>query len=185
MTLAWNGEDVAQRDGLAVREGRRREVHRPAALELLDVADDKLLHDGKIVGVSTFSGYSYNERSMLSLGSSTSTSPIGTEVTLVWGEEGGGSAKPVVERHKQAEIRAVVSPVPVLGGRTHVVRRGLADEGRRQLATSSSAATSSSVAERYGAWSASSSNTRSHGCSRIIRRWSAGAMRRSCSVSTY
>ena len=33
-------------------------------------------------------------------------------VTLVWGEEGGGSAKPVVERHVQTEIRAAVSPVP-------------------------------------------------------------------------
>jgi syringate O-demethylase len=33
-------------------------------------------------------------------------------VTLVWGEEGGGSAKPVVERHVQAEIRAIVSPCP-------------------------------------------------------------------------
>jgi vanillate/3-O-methylgallate O-demethylase len=37
---------------------------------------------------------------------------VGTEVTLVWGEEGGGSAKPVVERHRQAELRAVVSPCP-------------------------------------------------------------------------
>jgi vanillate/3-O-methylgallate O-demethylase len=36
----------------------------------------------------------------------------GTEVTFVWGEEGGGSAKPVVERHVQVEIRAVVSPCP-------------------------------------------------------------------------
>ena len=36
----------------------------------------------------------------------------GTEVTLVWGEPGGGSAKPNVERHVQTEIRAVVSPVP-------------------------------------------------------------------------
>ena len=39
VTLAWNGEDVAARDGLAVREGRRRQVHRPAALELLDLAE--------------------------------------------------------------------------------------------------------------------------------------------------
>ncbi len=31
---------------------------------------------------------------------------------LVWGEENGGSAKPVVERHSQVEIRAIVSPVP-------------------------------------------------------------------------
>jgi hypothetical protein len=37
---------------------------------------------------------------------------IGAEVTLVWGEEDGGSAKPVVERHAQTEIRAVVSPCP-------------------------------------------------------------------------
>ena len=36
----------------------------------------------------------------------------GTEVTLVWGEENGGSSKPVVERHVQTEIRATVSPVP-------------------------------------------------------------------------
>jgi syringate O-demethylase len=36
----------------------------------------------------------------------------GTEVTLIWGEEGGGSKKPVVERHVQTEIRATVSPVP-------------------------------------------------------------------------
>jgi len=37
---------------------------------------------------------------------------IGTEVVLVWGEENGGSGKPVVERHRQVEIRAIVSPVP-------------------------------------------------------------------------
>ena len=33
-------------------------------------------------------------------------------MTLVWGEENGGSSKPVVERHRQAEIRAIVSPCP-------------------------------------------------------------------------
>jgi syringate O-demethylase len=36
----------------------------------------------------------------------------GTEVSFVWGEEGGGSSKPTVESHTQMEIRAVVSPVP-------------------------------------------------------------------------
>ena len=33
----------------------------------------------------------------------------GTEVTIVWGEEDGGTAKPTVERHVQTEIRARVS----------------------------------------------------------------------------
>jgi syringate O-demethylase len=36
----------------------------------------------------------------------------GTEVTFVWGEEGGGTRKPTVEPHEQTELRAVVSPVP-------------------------------------------------------------------------
>ena len=39
-------------------------------------------------------------------------SGTGTEVTVVWGEALGGSSKPTVERHEQAEIRAVVGPVP-------------------------------------------------------------------------
>ena len=75
--------------------------------------NDKVLKDGKMVGVSTFSGYSSNESSMLSLAMvDVEQSEPGTEVTLVWGEEGGGSAKPVVERHVQTEIRATVAPVP-------------------------------------------------------------------------
>jgi hypothetical protein len=37
----------------------------------------------------------------------------GTEVTVVWGEEGGGTSKPTVERHVQTEIRATVAPVPI------------------------------------------------------------------------
>ncbi len=57
-------------------------------------------------------GYSYNERSMLSLGVVDPDIEIGNEVTLVWGEEGGGTKKTTVERHKQIEIRAIVSPVP-------------------------------------------------------------------------
>ena len=39
VTLAWNGEDVAKRDGNDVPEGGPCEVHRPAALELLDLAE--------------------------------------------------------------------------------------------------------------------------------------------------
>ena len=62
--------------------------------------------------MNMFSGYSYNERSMLSLGIVDPDIQLGNEVKLVRGEEGGGSKKPTVERHKQLEIRAIVSPVP-------------------------------------------------------------------------
>jgi syringate O-demethylase len=37
----------------------------------------------------------------------------GTEVSVIWGEEKGGSTKPTVERHVQVEIRAVVAPAPI------------------------------------------------------------------------
>jgi vanillate/3-O-methylgallate O-demethylase len=112
VTLAWNGEDVARAIGSLFAKG--------AAAKYIDLPlsnystwpNDKVLLDGRQVGVSTFSGYSYNERSMLSLGVVDSDLEHGTEVTLVWGEEDGGSAKPVVERHAQVEIRAIVSPVP-------------------------------------------------------------------------
>ena len=73
---------------------------------------DRVMHNGKIVGFSMFSGYSYNERTMLSLGSIDPDIEIGSELVLVWGEENGGSLKTTVERHKQIDIRVVVSPTP-------------------------------------------------------------------------
>jgi glycine cleavage system aminomethyltransferase T len=75
---------------------------------------DKVVKDGKTIGLSTYTGYTYNERAMISLAMlDANHSEPGTEVTLVWGEEGRGSTKPTVERHKQTNIRAKVAPVPI------------------------------------------------------------------------
>ena len=73
-----------------------------------------VVQNGKVVGLSTYTGYTYNERSWLSLGvvNNAQAAP-GTEVTIVWGEDGRGTSKPTVERHKQIEVRAVVAPVPI------------------------------------------------------------------------
>jgi glycine cleavage system aminomethyltransferase T len=69
---------------------------------------------GKTVGLSTYTGYTYNERAMISLAVIDSEySEPGTSVTVVWGEEKRGSSKPTVERHVQAEIRATVAPCPI------------------------------------------------------------------------
>jgi len=114
VTLAWNGDDVAEAMGTLMSKGEG------LAAKYIDLPlsnystwpNDKVLQNGEMVGVSTFSGYSYNERSMLSLAILDIDVEIGSEVVLVWGEEGGGSRKPVVERHSQAEIRAIVSPCP-------------------------------------------------------------------------
>jgi syringate O-demethylase len=74
---------------------------------------DKLTADGKTVGISTWIGYSSNERRMLTLAIvNNEYAEPGREIVLVWGEPGGGSAKPTVEEHVQMKIRATVSPVP-------------------------------------------------------------------------
>ena len=81
---------------------------------------DRVTADGETVGVSTWIGYSANEGKMLTLAVlEPEYAEPGTEVTLVWGEEDGGSSKPTVEPHVQTEIRATVSPVPYV----EVVRR--------------------------------------------------------------
>jgi vanillate/3-O-methylgallate O-demethylase len=112
VTLAWNGEDVARVFRSMFEKGDAAKYIDLPLSNYSTWPNDKVLADGEMVGVSTFSGYSYNERSMLSLAALDVDVELGTEVTLVWGEEGGGSAKPVVERHVQAEIRAIVSPCP-------------------------------------------------------------------------
>jgi len=130
VTLAWNGDDVARAMGTLFKKG---DAAKYIDLPLSNYATwpyDKLLVDGEMVGVSTFSGYSYNERSMLSLAIVDADVALGNEVTLVWGEEGGGSAKPVVERHAQTEIRAIVSPCPY----SEVARTSYADGWRTKAA---------------------------------------------------
>jgi vanillate/3-O-methylgallate O-demethylase len=113
VTLAWNAEDVIRVFASFLDPGGDNFKYIDWPLSNYTSASyDKVVHKGKTVGVSMFSGYSYNERSMLSLATLDPGVEIGTEVTLVWGEEGGGSQKTTVERHKQTEIRAIVSPVP-------------------------------------------------------------------------
>ena len=113
VTFAWNAEDVAKVFQSMLVPGAEHYKYIDLPLSNYTSASyDKVTNGGKTVGISMFSGYSYNERSMLSLGIVDPDIQIGNEVTLVWGEEGGGSKKTTVERHKQIEIRAIVSPVP-------------------------------------------------------------------------
>jgi glycine cleavage system aminomethyltransferase T len=74
---------------------------------------DAVQVNGETIGISTWIGYSSNEGKMLTLAVvDNEYAEPGTEVTLIWGEPDGGTAKPTVEPHAQAEIRAIVSPVP-------------------------------------------------------------------------
>jgi len=113
VTLVLNGKDVERTIGSMFQdEGNAKFMDWPSAV-YATLPYDKVLKDGKTIGVSTWCGYSFNERKMLTLAMlDDEHSKPGTEVTFVWGEEGGGSSKPTVERHVQTEIRATVAPAP-------------------------------------------------------------------------
>ncbi len=113
VTLHWNADDVAKvwRSMMEPGEVAYKFIDWPLT-NYTSASYDKLTVNGQLVGYSMFAGYSYNERAMLSLGTVDPDVKIGNEVILTWGEENGGSEKTTVERHKQLEIRAIVSPVP-------------------------------------------------------------------------
>lgn len=114
VTLVWNGEDVA-RAFRSLSDGSG-DIIKYIDLPLANYASlpyDKVVKAGKTAGLSTYTGYTYNERAMISLAMvDAEFSQPGTDVILVWGEERGGSTKPTVERHVQTEIRATVAPAP-------------------------------------------------------------------------
>jgi syringate O-demethylase len=75
---------------------------------------DRVEVDGKTVGISTWVGYSANERAMLSLGTiDAKFAAPGTEVTLIWGED-KPSSKVQVEDHVPFKMRATVMPAPLV-----------------------------------------------------------------------
>jgi glycine cleavage system aminomethyltransferase T len=113
VTLALNSEDVTRAIGTMFQKTNRAKYFDFPSAVYATWPYDKVLHDGKVAGVSTWCGYSSNEGKMLTLAMlDPEYTRHGTEVTFVWGEEGGGTSKPTVEPHVQTEIRAIVSPVP-------------------------------------------------------------------------
>jgi vanillate/3-O-methylgallate O-demethylase len=114
VTLAWNGEDVAKIFASLVdgSEVPYKFFDLPLANYASSNYDKVVDAAGGMVGMSMFTGYSYNEKTALSLATVSPEIPIGAEVKVVWGEPDGGSRKTTVEPHRQFEVRAVVSPVP-------------------------------------------------------------------------
>jgi vanillate/3-O-methylgallate O-demethylase len=113
VTFEWNGEDLAKiYASLFVPGGDNYKFFDLPIANYSSSSYDKVTMGGKTVGFSMFGGYSYNERSGLSLGVVDQNINVGDVLTLVWGEEGGGTKKTTVERHKQLDVRVKVSPVP-------------------------------------------------------------------------
>jgi vanillate/3-O-methylgallate O-demethylase len=125
VTLAWNADDVAKVFASLFRPGTPH--YKYIDLPLSNYASsnyDTVVADGRMAGFSMFTGFSYNERSMLSLATLDPAIQMGSEVRVVWGEEAGGTRKTTVEPHDQIEIRAVVSPVPYSRGAREEYAKG-------------------------------------------------------------
>jgi len=113
VTLTWNSNDVIRIfSTMFLAENRAKYMDMPAS-HYATLPYDKIMVDGKQVGISTYPVYTANGRVWISLSMvDADFSATGTEVTVVWGEPDGGSSKPVVERHVQTTVRATVGPCP-------------------------------------------------------------------------
>lgn len=116
VTLVWNADDVLSIFQRLLEEGPlAMHVDLPLAATARMHYDKVLGGDGSVVGLATYPTYTVNERAMLSLATlDEAYAEPGTEVVLVWGEDGGGSRSvPWIEPHEQVEIRATVAPAPI------------------------------------------------------------------------
>jgi len=134
VTLAWNGEDMAKIYGSLFNPDADGLTYKFFDLPLANYAStnaDRVIDaNGETVGLSMFTGYSWNEKTALSLATIDAEIPEGTELKVVWGEENGGTKKTTVERHKQIEVRVIVSSVPY----SKVVRENYEGEWRKKTA---------------------------------------------------
>ena len=113
VTFAWNADDITKIfASLFVPGGESYKYFDLPQANYASASYDQVSMGGKVVGYSMFSGYSFIEKTALSLGVVDANINTGDVLTLLWGEEGGGTQKTTVEKHKQLEVRVKVSPVP-------------------------------------------------------------------------
>ncbi len=116
VTLVWDGDDVTEKifSSLFERDGLPAKHLELPSSWYSALQYDRVVKGGRTVGISTYVGYSHNERSMLSLASvDVDLAEPGTQLTLLWGEK-PNSRKPQVEPHEQVEIKATVAPAPLV-----------------------------------------------------------------------
>jgi glycine cleavage system aminomethyltransferase T len=113
VTLVLNPEDVLKAVGTMFEKNRRAKyIDFPSAV-YATWPYDRVVKNGRTIGISTWIGYSSNEGQMLTLAIlNNEDAQTGNDVTLVWGEQPGTGSKATVEPHVQTEFRASVAPVP-------------------------------------------------------------------------
>ena len=113
VTFEWNGEDLGLIwSSMVDRDKKPYKYFDLPNANYAAASYDAITRNGKTIGLSMFTGYSHNERCGLSLGVVDADVNVDDELTLVWGEENGGTRKPTVEPHRQLEVRVKVAPTP-------------------------------------------------------------------------
>jgi len=111
VTFEWNPEDVVKVIASAFEDGIPYKWIDFPQPNYASSSADMVMDGDRMVGMSMFNGYSYNERRVLSLGVVEQSVQEGDVLTMKWGEP-EPTEKTSTERHKQAEIRVRVSPTP-------------------------------------------------------------------------
>jgi vanillate/3-O-methylgallate O-demethylase len=120
VTLVWNTDDVLRVLRSQFEPGT---PYKHLDLPVCDYGnvqhrDEVRTAGGRLIGLATKTGYTVNERRLLSLAMiDVEHAAPGEEVEIVWGEPDGGSRKPQVERHRQTTVRATVAPAPIASAR--------------------------------------------------------------------
>ena len=108
--LRWDKDDVLKVMGSQIGDGDRYKYMETPNAYYSILPFDRVMSGDRMVGLSTYSVYTANVRSWFSLAMVDEADAVdGAEVSVVWGEENGGTAKPIVERHVQTDIKAVLS----------------------------------------------------------------------------
>ncbi len=129
VTFEWNKEDVLKVIATAFEEGTPAKWIDFPQPNYASSSADMVMDGDRMVGMSMFNGYSWNERCLLSLGVVDASVQVGDVLTLRWGEP-DDTAKTSAEPHRQAEIRVRVSPTPY----AKEARENYADSWRSKVA---------------------------------------------------
>lgn len=111
VTFEWNKEDVLKIIASGLEQGTPYKWIDFPQPNYASSTADMVMQGDKMMGMSMFNGYSWNERCFLSLGVVDQSVEVGDVLTMKWGEP-EQTGKTSAEAHQQTEIRVRVSDTP-------------------------------------------------------------------------